>query len=149
MGILWAFPLAFVNVPPEIVFVTGLLTTILSRFQHTNMDLILGPFDYIFSTPTNHRYHHSKNINESNSNYGGDVVLWDHLFGTFHLPKGKKPSDDIGIADFPNYPQDWNGLMLAPFRYKNLKDDAQKVKVLRKAEAMNKSITGTQNPMST
>lgn len=145
VGILWGFPLAFVNVPPEIVFITGLLATTISRFQHTNMDLILGPLDYIFSSPNNHRYHHSKNITESNSNYGGEVVIWDHLFGTFHLPKGQKPSDDIGIGDMPNYPQDWNGLMLAPFRYKNLKDNAQKMNVIRKDEAVNIAIVDTQN----
>lgn len=147
VGILWGFPLAFLNVPSEIVFVTGLLATTLSRFQHTNMDLILGPLDYIFSTPTNHRYHHSKNISESNSNYGGDVVIWDHLFGTFHLPKGTKPSDDIGISDIPNYPQDWNGLMLAPFRYKNLKDKALKENAMQKGEGLNITIAGTQDPM--
>ena len=139
VGILWGLPLAFVKAPPEIVFVTGLLGTTISRFQHTNMDLILGPFDYIFSSPDNHRYHHSKNTRESNSNYGGDIVIWDHLFGTFYLPKGKRPSDDIGIADLPNYPQNWNGLMLAPFRYQNLKDNAQKVNVIRNEETI--SIT--------
>ena len=135
VGILWGFPLAFVKAPPEIVFVTGLLGITISRFQHTNMDLILGPFDYIFSSPDNHRYHHSKKIAESNSNYGGDVVIWDHLFGTFHLPKGKKPSDDIGIGDIPNYPQNWNGLMLAPFRHNTLKKSAQELNVLPKEES--------------
>ena len=120
----WALPLVLVNAPAEVAFVTTLLSTTISRFQHTNMDLKLGPLDYIFSTPNNHRYHHSKDISESNSNYGGDIIIWDHLFGTFHLPKGKKPSDDIGIADLPNYPQDLNGLMLAPFRYKKLKSNA-------------------------
>ena len=101
------------------------------------MDLILGPFDYIFSTPKNHRYHHSKKFSEGNSNYAGDVVLWDILFGTFHLPKGKKPSDDIGLADLPNYPQDWVGLMLAPFRFRTLKRDAQQNHAIQEKRSIN------------
>nr|MBX2816610.1 sterol desaturase family protein [Saprospiraceae bacterium] len=124
-SLLWGVPLAFVQAPVEIVFVTGLLGRVIGRFQHTNMDLILGPLDYVFSSPKNHRYHHSKNIEEGNSNYGGDVIFWDILFGTFYLPKGKTPSDEIGIGGMPNYPQTFVGLMLAPFTYDHLKKEAE------------------------
>lgn len=124
-GFLYAIPLAFVKAPVEIVFVTAFVSTTLSRFQHTNMDLVLGPFDYIFSTPKNHRYHHSKKLVEGNANYGGEVIIWDILFGTFYMPKGQQPSDDIGVADMPNYPKTWVGLMLAPFTYGKLKQEAK------------------------
>ena len=127
-SIIWGIPLAFVQAPVAIVFVTGLLGRTIGRFQHTNMDLILGPFDYIFSSPKNHRYHHSKKIEESNSNYGGDVIFWDILFGTFYLPKGQQPSDEIGIGDMPNYPKTFIGLMLAPFTYGYLKKEAEELK---------------------
>ena len=149
-GILWGIPLAFINAPAEIAFVTGFFKNTASRFQHTNMDLILGPFDYIFSTPGNHRYHHSKKLSEGNSNYAGDVILWDILFGTFHFPKGKKPSDDIGLADMPNYPQHWIGLMLAPFRFKRLKNDAQKSYALRETERVNtgETLSGEKVPLN-
>jgi hypothetical protein len=70
-------------------------------------------------------YHHSKKIEEGHSNYGGDVIIWDLLFGTFYLPKGKQPSDDIGIAEMPNYPQNWIGLMLAPFTFNKIKKEAE------------------------
>ena len=124
---LWGIPLAFIQAPVEIVFVTGLLGRTIGRFQHTNMDVILGPFDYIFSSPKNHRYHHSKKIEEGNSNYGGDVIFWDILFGTFHLPKGETPSDDIGINGMPNYPKTFLGLMLAPFTYGKIKREAERL----------------------
>lgn len=122
---LWAIPLAFVKAPVEIVFVTWLMGRTIGRFQHTNMDLILGPFDYIFSSPKNHRYHHSRKIEEGNSNYGGDVIFWDILFGTFYLPKGEQPSDDIGVNGMPNYPKTFAGLMLAPFTYGRIKEEAE------------------------
>lgn len=124
-GLLWGIPLAFIQAPVEIVFVTSLMGRIIGRFQHTNMDVLLGPFDYIFSSPRNHRYHHSKKIEEGNSNYGGDVIFWDILFGTFYLPKGERPSDEIGIGGMPNYPQTFVGLMLAPFTYNQIKEEAE------------------------
>ncbi|MEZ4905339.1 MAG: sterol desaturase family protein [Spirosomataceae bacterium] len=122
---LWAIPFAYIKAPLEIVFVTGLLGRTIGRFQHTNMDLILGPFDYIFSSPKNHRYHHSKSHVIGHTNYGGDVIFWDILFGTFYLPKGQQPSDDIGIEEMPNYPKSFIGLMFAPFVYGRLKKEAQ------------------------
>lgn len=140
-NLLWALPLAFVKAPVEIAFVTALLGKVIGRFQHTNMDLILGPFDYIFSTPKNHRYHHSKKVEEGNSNYGGDVIIWDLLFGTFYLPKGKQPSDEIGLADMPNYPQTWIGLMLAPFTYGRLKQEAQKISNTKESILMDSNET--------
>lgn len=130
---LWAIPFAFIKAPVEIVFVTGLLSRTIGRFQHTNMDVLLGPFDYIFSSPKNHRYHHSKKIEEGNSNYGGDVIFWDILFGTFYLPKGQQPSDDIGIHGMPNYPQTFVGLMLAPFTYKHIKKEAERLEQLEQS----------------
>jgi len=126
-SILWAIPLAFIKAPAEIVFVTGILGRTIGRFQHTNMDVIAGPLDYIFSSPKNHRYHHSKKIEEGNSNYGGDVIFWDILFGTFYLPKGETPSDDIGVGGMPNYPQTFLGLMLAPFNYRKIKQEVENI----------------------
>jgi ornithine lipid hydroxylase len=126
-SIIWAIPFAFVKAPVEIVFVTNLLGRVIGRFQHTNMDLRLGLFDYIFSTPKNHRYHHSKIHNIGHTNYGGDVIIWDLLFGTFYLPKGQEPSDEIGIEELPNYPKDYLGIMLAPFTYSKIKKEANAI----------------------
>ena len=110
-SVVWAIPLAFVQAPVEIVFVAGLLSRTLGRFQHGNLDLELGLFDYIFSSPKNHRYHHSRKPEESHSNFGSEIMLWDHLFGTFHMPPGEQPSDDVGIRNMPNFPKTWAGLM--------------------------------------
>ena len=63
----------------------------------------------------------------NSSNYGGDVIFWDILFGTFHLPKGKQPSDDIGIDGMPNFPKSFVGLMFAPFVFGRLKKEAEAV----------------------
>lgn len=117
--VLFAIPLVLVQAPAEIVFVAGLLGRTIGRFQHTNLDLKLGPLDYVFSTPVNHRWHHAP-TSEGDCNYGGDIILWDHLFGTFYMPKDKEPPTRIGIGSVPDYPRDWWGMMKAPFIYHRL-----------------------------
>jgi ornithine lipid hydroxylase len=114
-NLIWVVPFTLIQAPADIVFVAGIVSEVAGRLAHANIDAKLGPLEYIFSGPKNHRYHHSKDTAEGNKNYGGDVMLWDHLFGTFHLPKGQQPSDDIGVGGMPNFPQSWLGLMLAPF----------------------------------
>lgn len=125
---LWFIPLAFIQAPAEIVFAAGILSLTIGRFQHTNMNARLGIFEYIFSGPMNHRYHHAKDAENGNKNYGGDVILWDHLFGTFHLPKGREPSDDIGVGHMPDFPQNVIGLTLAPFRIRMWREAAERKK---------------------
>jgi ornithine lipid hydroxylase len=114
-NLIWVVPFTLIQAPADIVFVAGIFSRLIGKLPHSNIDAKLGPLEYVFSGPTNHRYHHSMDIAEGNKNYGGDVMLWDHLFGTFHLPKGQRPSDDIGVGGIPDFPQSWLGLMLAPF----------------------------------
>ena len=136
---IWVVPFTLIQAPAEIVFVAGIVGRIIGRFQHTNVDVDMGVFDYIFSSAKNHRYHHSKKIEEGNSNYGGDVIIWDHLFGTFYMPKGKQPSDEIGIGDMPNYPQSLLGLSIAPFIHGRLVKQ-------EKARAAAATSSGTETP---
>jgi len=54
---------------------------------HANVDFRTGFLAWIVNTPELHRWHHSKNLQEANSNYSGNLVLWDIVFGTRRLPK--------------------------------------------------------------
>jgi len=136
--LIWVVPYALIQAPAEIVFVAGLASRIIGKFQHTALNTRHGFMEYIFSGPMNHRYHHAKSAEEGNTNYGGDIVLWDHLFGTFYLPKGKVPSSDIGCGYMPDYPRSWLGLMMAPFRIQLWRDaKARKEAAMKEVEAGN------------
>jgi len=50
---------------------------------HTEHIGKLGWFDKVFSSPSNHRVHHAVNDQYLDKNYGGMLVIWDRLFGTF------------------------------------------------------------------
>jgi len=110
----YAVPIALLQPGPEIVMVAVLMQLAIGIFQHSNIGLKLGFWEYIFSIGDNHRYHHYPS-SVGDSNYGGEFIVWDILFGTFYKPRGEKPSDTIGISHAPYYPLTWMGLMIAPF----------------------------------
>lgn len=63
------------------IYITVLVTC--TRVTHANLPLRPGLMGWIFNTPQYHQLHHSCNYDESNTNYGCVIILWDRLFGTF------------------------------------------------------------------
>jgi sterol desaturase/sphingolipid hydroxylase (fatty acid hydroxylase superfamily) len=43
----------------------------------------LGPFEWVLNTPSHHRVHHGSNPEYLDCNYGGVLIVFDRLFGTF------------------------------------------------------------------
>lgn len=50
---------------------------------HTEKVGKLGWLDKIFNTPSVHRVHHGTNTQYIDKNYGGILIVWDRLFGTY------------------------------------------------------------------
>ncbi|MCO4783211.1 MAG: sterol desaturase family protein [Candidatus Cloacimonetes bacterium] len=57
-----------------------------SLFFHANINIRLHKLSYLIGTPELHRVHHSKDIEESNCNFGGLTPIFDQIFGTFKFP---------------------------------------------------------------
>ncbi|XP_029444863.1 alkylglycerol monooxygenase isoform X2 [Rhinatrema bivittatum] len=86
----WIFywPLALF-LPPS-VYAVHLQFNLLYQFWiHTEMINNLGPLELILNTPSHHRVHHGRNPYCIDSNYGGTLIIWDRLFGTF-VPENEK-----------------------------------------------------------
>jgi alkylglycerol monooxygenase len=81
----WVFyvPLFVVGFPLEVLLTVGAANLIYQFWVHTQFVQRLGALDYIFVTPSNHRVHHAQNERYIDKNYGGILILWDRLFGTF------------------------------------------------------------------
>ena len=81
----WIFylPLALVGVPPAVFFTVSLVHLLYQYWVHTQLVGRLGWIDRVFVTPSNHRVHHGQNDYCIDKNYGGMLVLWDRMFGTF------------------------------------------------------------------
>ena len=56
---------------------------------HTENIGKLGWLDKVFNTPSVHRVHHGSNPQYIDKNYGGVLMLWDHLFGTYQKEEEK------------------------------------------------------------
>ena len=82
-------------------------------FQHSNVDARYGVLNYVVSGAELHRWHHSKLIEESNRNYGNNLIVWDLLFGSWFLPKDRRVGD-LGLIN-RNYPLDFASQMKTPF----------------------------------
>ncbi|MEM9750046.1 MAG: sterol desaturase family protein [Pseudomonadota bacterium] len=59
------------------------IVVIYQTWIHTERVGKLGWLDGVFNTPSAHRVHHGKNENYIDKNYGGVLMLWDRLFGTY------------------------------------------------------------------
>ncbi len=81
----WVFyvPMAVVGVPPLLFAVVALVDLLYQYWIHTQQIGRLGWFDRVFASPSNHRVHHAVNDAYLDKNYGGILILWDRLFGTF------------------------------------------------------------------
>jgi len=86
--------------------------TFYAIFVHANVDWDFGPLRYVIATPVFHRWHHCKDREAWDRNFAGLFVFWDMLFGTFYMPKGRKP-ENFGIPEA--FPKDFLGQLVHPF----------------------------------
>ncbi|WP_291012526.1 lysoplasmalogenase family protein [Hydrogenophaga sp.] len=81
----WVFylPMAVAGVPPLVFGVVALVDLLYQYWIHTQQIGKLGWFDRVFASPSNHRVHHAVNDRYLDKNYGGILILWDQLFGSY------------------------------------------------------------------
>jgi sterol desaturase/sphingolipid hydroxylase (fatty acid hydroxylase superfamily) len=83
LGWIFYLPMAIAGVPPLVFGIVALVDLLYQYWVHTEHVPKLGWFDRWFCSPSNHRVHHAVNDNYLDKNYGGILILWDRLFGTF------------------------------------------------------------------
>ncbi|KWX56621.1 sterol desaturase family protein [Mycobacterium sp. NAZ190054] len=82
--ILMWIPLPLLGVPPWMVFVSFSFSLIYQFWIHTErIGKLWRPIEFIFNTPSHHRVHHGMDQLYLDKNYGGILIIWDRLFGTF------------------------------------------------------------------
>jgi sterol desaturase/sphingolipid hydroxylase (fatty acid hydroxylase superfamily) len=97
------------------VVLVAVLRGTISVLQHANVRLVLGPLNWIFSTPALHQWHHSAALGEANSNYGSTLIVWDLLFGTRQLPSERRAPVALGLADGAPHPRDLSHQLVSPW----------------------------------
>ncbi|MFE9955514.1 sterol desaturase family protein [Micromonospora sp. NPDC005299] len=77
-------PLALLGIPPWMIFLQQSISLLYQFFLHTERVSVLPrPIEFIFNTPSHHRVHHGSNAEYLDRNYGGILIVWDRLFGSF------------------------------------------------------------------
>lgn len=81
----WIFylPLALLGFPFWMRAAVHGVNLIYQFWIHTPFIKNLGPLEYVLNTPAHHRVHHGVNEQYLDRNYGGILIIWDRLFGTF------------------------------------------------------------------
>jgi len=60
-------------------------------FLHTDARIPLGPLEWVLNTPAHHRVHHACNGPYLDKNYGGMLIVFDRMFGTFAEARPEEP----------------------------------------------------------
>ncbi len=82
----WIFyvPMAVVGFHPAVIAFSYGVNLVYQFWIHTErIGKLPRPVEYLFNTPSHHRVHHGSQGSYLDRNYGGIVILWDRLFGTF------------------------------------------------------------------
>ena len=88
----WIFyaPLMLLGFAPWMFLTMHGFNLIYQFWIHTKFVDRMGPLEYVLNTPSHHRVHHGVNEAYLDKNYGGVLIVWDRLFGTF-VPETEEP----------------------------------------------------------
>jgi sterol desaturase/sphingolipid hydroxylase (fatty acid hydroxylase superfamily) len=95
---LFFMPLILIGFHPFLVTAAVGLNLLYQFFIHTELVPRLGPLEWIFNTPAHHRVHHATNAECLDKNFGGILIIFDRIFGTF----AREPKDEelrYGVVD--------------------------------------------------
>lgn len=97
---MWVFylPLALIGFNPVWIGIAYALSLVYQFFIHTTLIGKLPRWvELIFNTPSHHRVHHGRNPGYIDRNYGGTLIIWDRLFGSF-VAEDEQAPPEYGIT---------------------------------------------------
>jgi len=86
-------PLSLLGFQPSAVLAAFALNLLYQFWLHATWIPKLGWLELVFNTPSHHRVHHARNTCYLDANYGGVLIAFDRLFGTFIAERADKACD--------------------------------------------------------
>jgi len=120
----WVLPLAVLGVPKDVLALTTVAAVLADAYQHANIAIRLGPLSWIYSIGNLHRWHHSRERHEADTNYGNAYIFWDAIFGTRYLPDDREPPEEVGIEGLEAFPKGFFAQWFSPFRWVRIRRDS-------------------------
>jgi sterol desaturase/sphingolipid hydroxylase (fatty acid hydroxylase superfamily) len=92
-----AVPMIVFNLSPLEAGIGYSIGLLIQFWEHTNIDVNIGPLKWVFITPAYHRVHHS--TEHSGTNFGTTFSLWDRIFGTYRDPATVPATAPLGLGE--------------------------------------------------
>lgn len=80
---LFFIPAVLFGLPNDFIIISYVLNLTYQFFLHTEAVGKLGLIEHVMDTPSSHRVHHGSNPIYIDKNFGGVLIIWDKLFGTY------------------------------------------------------------------
>jgi sterol desaturase/sphingolipid hydroxylase (fatty acid hydroxylase superfamily) len=80
---LFYLPIVWIGFDPRWVFGMASASLTYQFFVHTELVPRIGWLEWVINMPSAHRVHHASNPEYLDKNYGGVLLIWDHLFGSY------------------------------------------------------------------
>jgi sterol desaturase/sphingolipid hydroxylase (fatty acid hydroxylase superfamily) len=81
--LLFFMPLVWLGFPVQVVLLCLIVNLLYQFWIHATWIPKLGWLEYVLNTPSAHRVHHAANLEYLDGNYGGVLIIFDRLFGTY------------------------------------------------------------------
>jgi sterol desaturase/sphingolipid hydroxylase (fatty acid hydroxylase superfamily) len=110
-----------IGLPLEAIVVFEVALSSFALFNHSNIAIpsrLEKVFRYLLVTPSLHRIHHSVLIDESNTNFGFSITLWDRVFGTYKDNSVQTLNEfKTGVNGFEGNDESTLSLLINPFKH--------------------------------
>lgn len=82
-GFVFFAPQCLLGFSPDAVLLSYIVNLVYQFWIHTDLIGKLGWMEGVLNTPSAHRVHHAANVEYLDCNYGGTIMLFDRIFGTY------------------------------------------------------------------
>lgn len=109
-----SLPLYLLGFSLEAILLSVPIVSLVVIVSHTNVPWTYGPLRWVIVSPVYHQWHHSSESEALDKNFAGMFPIWDVLFGTSYLPRGRLARRFGCKSDQP--PEHLPGQLAHPFR---------------------------------
>jgi sterol desaturase/sphingolipid hydroxylase (fatty acid hydroxylase superfamily) len=86
-------PMALLGFEPMTILAALFLNLLYQFWIHADWIPKLGVLEYVLNTPSAHRVHHARNPEYLDANFGGVLIVFDRLFGTYVAERADRPCE--------------------------------------------------------
>ena len=90
-NVIFLLPLVWMGFDLRLVLTAVTLNLLYQFWIHATWIPKLGWLEFVLNTPSAHRVHHAANVEYLDANYGGVLIIFDRLFGTYIAERDDVP----------------------------------------------------------